>query len=157
MIRLPIAPSLAHNLCSHLQNTSRRRLRLVPMSSTILHASILNVLLNHGFVSSISRGTPSGPDPAGFVGASVSERRLWVEHKFRDEQPVLRSATPISKPSLKVLMQKHELAQFVRSRLGLGEICVVRSLDGKSYREAREFLKRMNDSESVEVVCRVSS
>ncbi|KAG0146277.1 hypothetical protein CROQUDRAFT_722973 [Cronartium quercuum f. sp. fusiforme G11] len=152
-------PNLAHNLCSHLQNTSRRRLRHAPIPASTLHSSILNVLLSEGFVSGISRGTLEGPDPSAYVKAPVRRRILWVEHKFRDEQPVLRSAVPVSKPSLRVFMSKDELKEFIggkRNGLRLGEICVVRSLDGKSYWEGRQSLGVIGN-EPVEVVCRVSS
>ncbi|EGG06661.1 uncharacterized protein MELLADRAFT_30347, partial [Melampsora larici-populina 98AG31] len=119
------------NLCSQLQNTSRRRLRHVPIPSNILHSSILNVLLNEGFVSAVSRGTTDGPDPSSFIKVPLSDRRLWVEHKFRDEQAVLRSASAVSKPSLRVYMSKDELKDFIVGKgskgLRLGEICVVRS------------------------------
>lgn len=118
------------------------------------------MLLNEGFVSAVSRGTMEGPDPSSFIKVPLSDRRLWVEHKFRDEQAVLRSAAAVSKPSLRVYMSKDELKDFIIGKgskgLRLGEICVVRSLNGKSYWEGRQALRVMGN-EAVEVVCRISS
>ncbi|OAV89339.1 30S ribosomal protein S8, variant [Puccinia triticina 1-1 BBBD Race 1] len=157
MSRRIIKPSLPYDLCAHLQNSARSRMRQVPVPSTGLHQSLLTILLDQGFISSLTRGTRNGPDPAGFLAAPLSQRRLWLEHKFRDEQPVLRAARLVSKPSLRVYHDRPLLHRFVSQQISLGEICVVRSIDGKFLWEAREALKHLDNQQSVEVVCRVSS
>lgn len=157
MSRRIVKPTLPYNLCSHLQNTARRRLRQVPVPSTALHLGVLSILLDQGFISSLTRGTDQAPDPAGFSAAPLSQRKLWLEHKFRDEQPVLRTARLVSKPSVRVYQDRQLLAGFVARQLTLGEICIVRSIDGKFLWEAREALKHLKNDEAIELICRVSS
>ncbi|EFP82178.1 hypothetical protein PGT21_021610 [Puccinia graminis f. sp. tritici] len=157
MSRRIIKPSLPYDLCAHLQNTARSRLRTVPVPSSGLHQSLLTILLDQGFISNLTRGTKQAPDPAGFLAAPISQRRLWIEHKFRDEQPVLRNARLVSKPSLRVYHDRSLLNKFVDQKISLGEICIVRSVDGLFLWEAREALKHLDNHQSVEVLCRVSS
>ena len=156
--RMMIAkPSLPYDLCAHLQNTARSRVRRVPVGSSRLNQSLLSILLDQGFISNLTRGTIEKPDPAGFLAAPLSQRRLWFEHKFRDEQPVLRAASLVSKPSLRVYKDRSLLATFIANNLRLGEICLVRSLDGYHLSEARDALKHLDNQQAVEVICRVSS
>lgn len=130
---------------------------MVPVPSSRLNLGLLSILLDQGFISNLTRGTAEKPDPMGFLAAPLSQRRLWLEHKFRDEQPVLRAAKLVSKPSLRVYKDRSLLAAFISHQLVLGEICLVRSLDGRLLWEAREALKHLDNEQSVEVLCRVSS
>ncbi|KAI8444244.1 ribosomal protein S8 [Phakopsora pachyrhizi] len=153
-----IRPSLPFNLCSHLQNTSQRRLRQVMVPSSSLNLSILSVLLEHGFISNLTRGTVEGPDPKGFKDPElpIARRRLWVELKYRDEQPVLRKISLVSKPSVRVHMYRQQLLDYITRTggLGLGEICLVRG----GIWEARQAIRLMNSpDQAVEVICRASS
>ncbi|KAH9444857.1 hypothetical protein MJO28_013114 [Puccinia striiformis f. sp. tritici] len=157
MSRRIIRPSLPYDLCAHLQNSARSRFRTVPVPSSALNLSLLSILLDQGFISSLTRGTTKAPDPVGFLASPISQRRLWIEHKFRDEQPVLRAAKLVSKPSLRVYKDRELLTRFISQQLTLGEICVVRSIDGQFLWEAREALKHLDNQQSIEVICRVSS
>lgn len=155
--RLP----LAHDLCCRLQNGSRSRLYQIALPSTSQFARILSVLLGHGFVSSVTRGTSDGPDANAFLTAPLPDRRLWVALKYRDEQPVLRSARPVSKPSLRLQFSRPELQAWhagktVRNQRALitGEICIVRDDQG-DVMEGREAIRL--GAPSSEVLCRVSS
>lgn len=156
-MRLP----LAHNLCSQLQNGAMSRLRTVNVPCSNLYANVLSILLSQGFISSVTRGTRLLQDPTEFLSAPVQHRRLWVEMKYRDDQPVLRSMHAVSKPSLRVQMTKQELERLhagkgVKSVRGLvtGEVCVVRTANGQYY-EGREAIRAQLPS--AEVICRVSS
>ncbi|KAI9606889.1 hypothetical protein H4Q26_006433 [Puccinia striiformis f. sp. tritici PST-130] len=145
MSRRIIRPSLPYDLCAHLQNSARSRFRTVPVPSSALNLSLLSILLDQGFISSLTRGTTKAP---------IRQRRLWIEHKFRDEQPVLRAAKLVSKPSLRVYKDRELLTRFISQQLTLGEICVVRSIDGQFLWEAREALKHLDNQQSIEVICR---
>lgn len=157
MPRLP----LAHNLCSQLQNGSRARLRSITVPATGQYANVLSVLLSQGFISSFTRGTRAAPDPLAFLSAPLSQRVLWVDLKYRDDQPVLRNARAVSKPSLRVRMTGKELAALHAGKvvndvrgLATGEVCVVRTGEGQYY-EGREALRAK--LRSAEVLCRISS
>ncbi|POV93903.1 hypothetical protein PSTT_17129 [Puccinia striiformis] len=99
-----------------------------------LNLSLLSILLDQGFISSLTRGTTKAPDP----GRTTRLR-----------------AAKLVRPSLRV----YRIGTFdslLSQQLTLGEICVVRSIDG-------QFLWRLgkhstfDNQQSIEVICRVSS
>ena len=121
------------DLCTILQNASRARLRSIPIASTKDNLSILSILLQHGFIHNVVRGTQTGPSPILYTSASPAARRLWVDLKFRpDDRPVLEKMNVVSKPSRKLTMDKDELLRFATGRrakfvkpLDMGEIGIV--------------------------------
>ncbi|ORY85406.1 ribosomal protein S8 [Leucosporidium creatinivorum] len=143
---------LPHELCARLTNASLARHRYVPLSPTKQHLSILSLLLSQGFISSVSYGSTSTspttlPDPASFVDARVSEKRVWAELKYRSERPVLNKMSLVSHPSRRVFMDKDEVARFVKGArvkfvpgLVLGEIAMIHSRKG--WVEGREAVRR---------------
>ncbi|KAG8896505.1 hypothetical protein FRB99_008859 [Tulasnella sp. 403] len=152
---------LPYDLCARLQNGFRARLRQLPVPHTTQNLAILSILLRHGFISNVTRGTVNAADPNQWHDAPERHRRIWIDLKYRDELPVLSHAEVISKPSKRIQMAVPDIrrlcsgkkAQFVKP-LGMGEVAVVRHGIGSGVRwlEAREALKLGLDGE---VLCRM--
>lgn len=123
-----------HNLLTTLQNGARARIRSIPLPYSNAALGITSILLQHGFIHNVTRGTLQGPSPANFLDAGPAARRLWVDLKYgHDDHPVLGHALPVSKPSRKIHLDARELLRLVTGRraqfvspLQLGEIAVVR-------------------------------
>jgi ribosomal protein S8 len=162
---------LAHDLATHIFQSFRARRQRIAVNHTVQNLAILTVLLQHGFLSSLTRGTlTGGPHPSSFLSAPVSDQRIWAELKFRDDRPVLTSMSAVSIPSRRVFMDNDELLRFCTGRrvnwvkpLDLGEVAVVRvrpdvrdevkKVVGKQnpFLEAREALRMGLEGE---VLCR---
>lgn len=155
-----IAMPLHADLCTILQNASRARLRSIPLASTKDNLSILSILLQHGFIHNVVRGTQTGPSPTSYTAASPAARRLWVDLKFRpDDRPVLEKMNVVSKPSRKLTMDKDELLRLATGRrakfvkpLDMGEIGIV-DCGKNGWWEVRDAIRRGYGGE---VVARVS-
>lgn len=82
-----------HCLCSpnlwQLRNGTRARLRQVVLPYTNQNLAILSLLLKHGFISSVGRGSDTDCDPAIFKDLPVSQQRLWADMKYRQNRPIL--------------------------------------------------------------------
>ncbi|KAL4399566.1 ribosome structural constituent [Malassezia pachydermatis] len=148
------------DLCVRLQNASRAKLRSVPIPNTKANLSITSILLQHGFIYNVTRGTIAGPSAADYNAAPEVRRRLWVDLKYRaDDRPVLEKMNLVSKPSRQLSMTNDELLRWVTGRrakfvspLRAGEIGIINcGKDG--WFEAKEAMRRKLEGE---VVCRVS-
>ncbi|RPA87377.1 ribosomal protein S8 [Ascobolus immersus RN42] len=109
--------NLAH-VCSHLQNASLRRLGTTSIPSTKLHLNLMLALQAQGFLSSVTRGTPNGPDPE-FTETNndnIAQRRIWVGLKYLDNEPVLSEMGLISKPKQRIWMGVEDLETLAKSR-----------------------------------------
>ncbi|KAF8962349.1 ribosomal protein S8 [Flammula alnicola] len=150
---------LPHDLCSKIQNAFRARHQKLSLNHNTQNLGILSILLRAGFISSITRGTIAGPDPQGFGVVKESERRIWADLKYRDDQPVLSNMELISRPSRRVYMTPSEIRLICSGRrsgqvkpLGMGEVAVVKTEDKEhEWLEAREALQMKLAGE---VVCR---
>ena len=141
-----------HNVLTSLQNGARARIRSVPLPYTKAALGLTSILLHHGFIHNVTRGTLQGPSPAHFLTASEASKRLWVDIKYaNDDRPVLSHAVPISKPSRKIFLDSRELLRLITGRraqfvtpLQLGEIAVVkcRGEEGEEWVEARDAVGR---------------
>ncbi|SPO41685.1 related to MRPS8 - mitochondrial ribosomal protein, small subunit [Pseudozyma flocculosa] len=148
------------DLCVRLQNAARARLRTVAIPSTKDNLSIVSILLQHGFIHNVTRGTVAGPSTAAYNQAGVASRRLWVDLKYRlDDRPVLESMSAVSKPSRKLSMATDELLRLATGRraktinpLEMGEIGIV-DCGKNGWWEIRDAIKRKL---SGEVVARAS-
>ncbi|EJD36255.1 ribosomal protein S8 [Auricularia subglabra TFB-10046 SS5] len=140
---------LAHDICSAIQNAFRARHKYVALPHTNQSLGILTVLLQNGFIMSLSRGTPHTPSPSAFLTAPEFERRIWAELKYRDERPVLNAMHAVSKPSRRIFLDQTELMLLCTGRsvkhvrpLGMGEIAVVRTqLKDNEWMEARQAVQ----------------
>ena len=150
---------LPHDLCARLQNAFRARHQKIAVDHNTQNLGILSILLRAGFISNITRGTLTAPSPAEFNTAGESQRRIWADLKYRDDQPVLRNMELVSMPSKRVHMDLSEIRLICSGRraqqvkpLGMGEIAVVRTKDKEhEWLEAREALQLKLAGE---VVCR---
>lgn len=150
---------LPHDLCSKIQNAFRARHAKIALNHNRQTLGILNILLRAGFISSMTRGTTAGPDPALFLTAKESERRIWADLKYRDDQPVLSHMELISKPSKRVFMSLTDIRLICSGRragqvkpLGMGEVAMVKTESREhEWLEAREALQMKLEGE---VVCR---
>lgn len=148
------------DLCARVQNAFRARIARVCVDHSNQNLGILNVLLRHGFVSSLIRGTAAGPSPDAFIlTTNAAHRRIWAELKYRDDRPVLNTFQLISKPSKRIYMDNEEILRFCSGRraqqvtpLGMGEIAIVRTSNKEhEFVEAREAVQL---GLSGEVLCR---
>ncbi|KAF9476809.1 FAD/NAD(P)-binding domain-containing protein [Pholiota conissans] len=166
LIAVQLSPSvsakqrmLPHDLCSKVQNAFRARHSLLAVNHNTQNLGILSILMRAGFVSALTRGTIAGPDPSAFTTAKESERRIWANLKYRDDQPVLNHMELISKPSRRVYMQPHEIRLLCSGRrsgqvkpLGMGEVAMVKTEDKEhQWLEAREALQMKLGGE---IICR---
>jgi ribosomal protein S8 len=150
---------LPHDLCARIQNAFRARHRQIAVAHTTQNLGILSILLRAGFLSNITRGTVYAPSPADFNDASDAQRRIWVDLKYRDDQPVLHSMSLVSLPSRRIFMNLDEIRRICSGRraltvkpLGMGEIAVVRTKSKEhEWLESREALQLNLDGE---IICR---
>ena len=148
------------DLCVRLQNASRAKLRSVPVPNTKTNLWITSILLQHGFIYNVTRGTVTGPSAVDWNNAPDVRKRLWVDLKYRsDDRPVLESMTLVSKPSRPLSMTSEELLRWLTGRrakfvapLRAGEIGIV-DCGRHGWFEAKEAMRRRLKGE---VVCRVS-
>ena len=102
------------DLCVRLQNASRAKLKSVPIPNTNANLNITSILLQHGFIYNVTRGTVAGPSATEWNAAPDVRRRLWVDLKYRsDDRPVLESMNLVSKPSRRLSMTNDELLRWV--------------------------------------------
>ncbi|EIW69190.1 hypothetical protein TREMEDRAFT_57120 [Tremella mesenterica DSM 1558] len=126
-------PSLPHRLCAHLQNTSRAFASITPVPYSRTSLAVTSILLRQGLISNLTFGSPSSPDPSVFPNLPVSERTLWVYHKYRDGRPVLKHISLVSRPSQRLVLDNKEIGLLLTGRrakripgVGLGEFLIIR-------------------------------
>lgn len=152
-----------NNACAHLQNASRARLGLTSLPNTKYNLHLMLALHRAGFLSSVTRGGPHPPndlsaDPEPVTPENVATRRLWVGLKYWNNEPVLKRATAVSRPSRVVTAGLDDLNKIARGfpagyvkGLNLGETLFL-STD-RGVLEVREALERKTGGL---VLCRVS-
>ncbi|KAJ2979944.1 hypothetical protein NUW58_g7075 [Xylaria curta] len=107
-----------------------------------------------GFISFVTRGGKHPPDPATIgtfepeplTTANVAHQRLWVGLKYNNNEPVLRTMSPITTPKRRVTANLRALERLVRGfdasyqkGLGIGECMFVTTDRGTlEIREAVE-------------------
>ncbi len=145
------------NTCSHLQNASKARLGITSIPSNKYNLNFVLALHRAGFLGAVTRAGPTPPAPEAFLtGSHVSEtvttanvatRRLWLQLKYWNNEPVLRRLQMYSKPSRLVRVPLADLERVARGfsagpvkGLTLGE-CLFLSTD-RGILEVREALER---------------
>lgn len=154
--------SLPAQLCAHLVNSSRAFLSTTSLPYAKSSLAISSLLLRHGFISSITLGTPTHPSPADFASSPVSAQRLWLGLKHRNGQPVLRRMNLVSKPSVRVRVTRDELGRILHGNraknvpgIGMGEIMVVRT-ESDHKEDYMEGWEAYRAGKGGEIVCRVA-
>ena len=148
-----------HDLCARIQNGFRAQLRSISVPDKKMNLAICNALYREGFISSVMRGDHRGPDKE-FVPntpENIATRRLWLELKYRQNEPVLKKMSCVSKGSRRVYMNVEELQRFLAgqrvdfvSGLKIGEVGIISTTLGViSVHEA------IACNQGGEVLCRI--
>ncbi|KAI7903401.1 30S ribosomal protein S8 [Cokeromyces recurvatus] len=147
-----------HDLCSRIQNGFRARLQTIAIPETKMNLAVVNILYKEGFLSSVTRGNHIGPDltytPT--TNENVATRRLWLNLKYKANNPALSKLSLVSKPSKKVHFTVNELkniangrrAQFIKP-LQPGEVVIV-----NTNRGVLEIQEAIEKNVGGEVMCR---
>jgi ribosomal protein S8 len=115
-----------------------------------MHLQIAKGLYKEGFISSLHKGSTSGPDlkPVEVTPDNISTRRLWLGLKYRNNIPVIRDISLISKPGRKVNLTSEEV-KALSSGLPVRFIkplqpaeCIFVKTEDKDIIEVQEAAKR---------------
>lgn len=105
--------SLVHlaNLCAHIKNCTNVHIGTTSIPFSRLHLQVALGLYKEGFISSVQKGSTSGPDQVAVevTPDNIATRRLWLGLKYRNNQPVIRDFSLISKPGRKVNLTSTEV------------------------------------------------
>lgn len=154
--------SLVHlaNLCCHLKNCANVHIALTSVPFSRLHLQVALGLYKEGFLSSIQKGSTAGPDqqPVEVTPDNIATRRLWLGLKYRNNKPVIRDFSLISKPGRKVNLTPTEVkalasglpVRFIKA-LQPAE-CIFLKTKKNDVVEIQEAAKR---NEAGMVLCRV--
>ncbi|OLL25012.1 37S ribosomal protein S8, mitochondrial [Neolecta irregularis DAH-3] len=121
---------------------------LMSVPNSKVNLGIAFVLYQQGLISSVQRGSITGPDQeyTPTTQENVATRRIWLGLKYREMHPVIGKMGIVSKPGRRMWMSAEELKRLViGKRVGTihylqpGEILVV-STD-KGILEARDAIR----------------
>lgn len=149
------------NTCAHLQNVGMAKLPLTSIPFTRLQLQLALNLHREGFLSSVQRGSTTGPDltPVEVTADNVSSRRLWLALKYRQNKPVLSKLQLISKPNRRLYASAAELREFANGNkirqvtpIMPGEVVFVRPRGTKDIVNIHEAVQKDLDGE---LLCRV--
>lgn len=122
-----------HRILTHIRNTSRVALGATSLPYSNAALGISAILLRHGLLSNVTLGGPTHPEPAQFASLPKAAQRLWIGHKFRNGQPVLRHIDMISKGSVRRGVSRADLGRLLLGKravnvngCGTGEILIVK-------------------------------
>ncbi|KAI8884526.1 30S ribosomal protein S8 [Backusella circina FSU 941] len=149
-----------HDLCARVQNGFRAKLQTIAIPETKMNLAISNILYKEGFLTSVTRGNHLGPDQefTATTNENVATRRLWLNLKYKENNPALSQLSLVSKPSKKVYFSVNELknlasgsrSQFIKP-LQPGEIAIINT--NKGVLELQEAIEK---NVGGEVICRGS-
>lgn len=154
--------SLVHlaNFCCHLKNCANVNIATTSVPFSRLHLQVALGLYKEGFISSIQKGSTSGPDkvPVDITPDNVSTRRLWLGLKYRNNQSVIRDFSLILKPGRKVHLTSTEVkalasglpVRFIKP-LQPAECIFIKTKDN----ELVEIQEAAKQSKTGTVLCRV--
>lgn len=151
--------NLAH-VCSHIQNVTRVNKSLTSIPFSKLHLQIAVGLYREGFISSVQRGSLTGPDkeytPTTFD--NVSTRRLWLGMKYHNTKPVISSMRLVSHPNRRVFVDAEQVSDLLGGKSmrqvkppQLGEVMFLRTKAG----EVLELQEAAQRHVGGEILCRV--
>ncbi|KAI8841288.1 30S ribosomal protein S8 [Chytridium lagenaria] len=102
-----------HNLCSQLHNSFRWNFNRIAVPESKTNRAVVQVLYEEGFLSSVASGDVLGPYRTGkevtITPDNVSRRRIWLNLKYRNGEPVLKKISAVSVPSRRVFATFEEL------------------------------------------------
>ncbi|CAO3614880.1 unnamed protein product [Cunninghamella blakesleeana] len=148
------------DLCARIQNGFRAKLQTIAVPETKMNLAVTNILYKEGFLTSVIRGNHIGPDAVytPTTPANVATRRLWLQLKYKENQPVLNKMSSISKPSKKVTFTVNEMKNMASGRrfkfiapLQPGEIAIMNTNCG-----VMDIYEAIEKNVGGEVLCRVN-
>ncbi|KAI8870141.1 30S ribosomal protein S8 [Ramicandelaber brevisporus] len=100
-----------HDLCARVQNGFRARLLRIAIPENKMNLAVSRILFRQGLISAVVRGDHHSPDTSytPTTQENIATRRLWLQLKYREDKPVLRSMSAVSKPSRKLNASVPEL------------------------------------------------
>ncbi|CAG8654933.1 11269_t:CDS:2 [Gigaspora margarita] len=131
--------TVPHDLCARIQNGFRAKLASIAVPESKMSLSIVKILYEQGFISSVQRGNHIKPDEVftPTVPTNIATRRLWLDLKYRDNEPVLKYMQCVSKGSKRIYMNVQELMDLASGKrakfvppLKPGEIAIVSTSKG---------------------------
>lgn len=151
--------NLAH-VCSHIQNVTRVNKSLTSIPFSKLHLQVAVGLYREGFLSSIQRGSLTGPDTeyTATTFDNVSTRRLWLGLKYHNAKPVISSMRLVSHPNRRVFVEAKQVSELLGGKAirqvkppQLGEVMFLRTREG----EVLELQEAVQKHVGGEILCRV--
>ncbi|RKP03271.1 hypothetical protein CXG81DRAFT_9815 [Caulochytrium protostelioides] len=133
-----IGPTV-QNLCSQLQNASRRYAKVTAVPETKTNRAVCEVLRDEGLIAGIQSGDTYGPFADGqdvpITPDNVAYRKLWLTLKYREGEAVLSRLKVVSKPSRRVYATVDELQTVAAARhathlvkaVNLGQVSILRT------------------------------
>jgi small subunit ribosomal protein S8 len=88
------------DMLTRIRNAQARKLTSVTSPASNLRASVLDVLVKEGYIRSYERQE---------VSAGISE--LWIELKYHEGEPVIRTIKRVSKPGRRVYSKIKDLTR----------------------------------------------
>lgn len=106
------------NVAAHLQNVTRVHLSRTSIPYTRLHLQVASHLYKQGFITSIQRGSLTGPDatPVEVTPDNISTRRLWLGLKYRDSKSVISKFQLVSKPSCRIKVSPEQMKELANGK-----------------------------------------
>jgi ribosomal protein S8 len=112
--------SKIHLLCHTLEQASHNHLRQIALKDSEKWRSIVDVLYQQGLIQSYATGDVHGPFHLGVqipvTPTNKDLRRLWVDLKYRQGQPVLSKMRIVSSVSRRVFATREELCALAAAR-----------------------------------------
>lgn len=99
------------NFCAHIKNCTNVNIGLTSVPFSRLHLQVAVNLYKEGFISSVQKGSTSGPDekPVEITPDNIATRRLWLNLKYKDNMPVIRDLSLVLKPGRRVNLTSTEV------------------------------------------------
>ncbi|KAJ3326599.1 hypothetical protein HDU76_012784 [Blyttiomyces sp. JEL0837] len=109
-----------YNLCSQIENSVKWGLRRIAVPESTTNRAVCQILYEEGFISGLASGDTQGPFHRGYqvpkTPDNISRRRIWLDLKYREGEPVINKMRVVSKPSRKVFATNLELQAIASAR-----------------------------------------
>ena len=102
------------DMCAHLQNCTLRRLTVVSVPQTKYNLALAKQLCRQGFITNVQQGSHEGPDELNLPNSSedVKNRRIWIQMKYRENEPVIHSISPTSTKNKRISLKWPEVQKI---------------------------------------------
>ncbi|KAJ3243211.1 hypothetical protein HDU78_000745 [Chytriomyces hyalinus] len=140
------------HLSSHIKNAFRHRQARIAVPESKQNRAIVQILYDEGFVAAVQTGDTLGPYNIGvqvpITPDNLSRRRIWLDLKYSQGEPVLADMRAISKPSRRVFASAQELKMVAAARKAspllkgaqVGQVTILKTVYG--IIELKDALKK---------------